>query len=63
MASEKSTWRDDFKHLVLTGERRANEERKAELKPHIEMADHAYKLGLGLVVVIFFVIMTLTYFS
>lgn len=53
---------DKLKHILLTGESLANEKRKAELRPKIEMADKTFRVGLLFFFLLFWIIVIWRYF-
>ncbi|MBP3703104.1 MAG: hypothetical protein J6I65_04870 [Lachnospiraceae bacterium] len=57
------TFREKFKHILMTGESLANEQRKAEIKPKIDLADKAYRFVLLFFFLLFWVIAIWRYFA
>ena len=63
MEETKTSFRDNFKNLIMTGETLANEERKAQIKPKIDLADKAYRFVLLFFFLLFWVIVIWQYFA
>lgn len=63
MAENEPTFREKFTHLIMTGESLANEKRKAEIKPKIDMADKAYRFVLLFFFLLFWIILIWQYFA
>ena len=59
--NQEESWKRKFKHLVMTGESTANEKRKSEIAPKVEMADKTYRVILFFFILIFWIVLIVRY--
>lgn len=63
MSEQEPNFKERFKHLIMTGESVANEKRKAEIQPKIDMADKTFRFGLLFFFLLFWVIAIWRFFA